>query len=694
MLIIKALVSYAVQANLLDSNFDIKENDRYLLQNCFIKKFSEKIEHNIYEEYERNLKDSDSLIVLNLIKAAVRTNFLLEKTYISIKFIFTKSHNLESSLIETFVYSEDFEAIHIRDSRVSRGGIRWSNRSDFRNEIFALQQTQSIKNCVIVPSGAKGGFILKKNIDNKEFAIECYCNFIRGLLDITDNIKGQVIKANCVCYDGDDYYLVVAADKGTASFSDYANSISKEYNFWLSDAFASGGSNGYNHKDLAITAESTWACIDRHLHDLGINIYRANPDNITTIALGSMAGDVAGNGLIHSDRIILLSAIDSTHIFLDPKPDNVISFQERLRLFNEGKKWKDYDKNLISRGGGVFERSSKSIKLSNEIRQCFDTLQDYDTISGSDLIKKLLMAEVDMIFNGAIGTFVKASYENDNDVNDSSCDEIRVNAKDLKAKIFAEGGNLGMTMAARVEYALAGGKVNADFIDNAGGVTCSDYEVNIKIALMSLPIEKRNGVIKDLTYAVCQAVLHSSKMQSQVLSLEEFLLEKHDSDFNRVEKISALIEFLKEKNIIPLHLLPKQEYMINRKASQQVPITRPELALLLSYTKVFLYREILNSHLPDQKEFEFFLLNYFPQKISHFYRNEVLAHRLKREIISTAVANDIVNNMGLTDLFFAANQKKCSIVDIIFIYYTNRHLKQDLSIYYNFLASNRVKLYC
>ena len=442
--------------------------------------------------------DEDKIIrqYIHALTATLRTNFYQVdskgnyKSYISIKLNSKTIPGLPKPypMFEIFVYSPRFEGVHLRCGKVARGGIRWSDRrEDFRTEILGLMKAQQVKNSVIVPSGAKGGFVPKRlpvNGTREEImaeGISCYQLFIRGLLDITDNyVEGALVKPdNVVCFDEDDPYLVVAADKGTATFSDLANAISLEYNFWLGDAFASGGSVGYDHKKMGITAKGAWESVKRHFYELNMDIQN---NDFTVVGIGDMAGDVFGNGMLLSKHIRLIGAFNHLHIFIDPDPDAEASFKERSRLFHLPRSnWTDYDKKLISKGGGVFNRSAKSIPVSKEMQTIFGIKQN--EIEPNELIKTILKAKVDLLWSGGIGTYVKASTESNASVGDRANDATRVNAKQLRCKVVGEGGNLGLTQLARVEYSLNGGMVYTDFIDNSGGVNCSDKEVNIKILL-------------------------------------------------------------------------------------------------------------------------------------------------------------------------------------------------------------------
>ncbi len=473
---------------------------------------------------------------LGTLEAAVRTNFFQSdesnwhKNYVSIKFNSAKVPDLPlpKPHCEIFVYATYVEAIHLRGDKIARGGIRWSDRpEDFRTEVLGLMKAQQVKNAVIVPLGAKGGFVVKADLqklpsreEKNAAVIHCYKTFMQGLLDITDNYIGQqVVKpAQTICWDKDDPYLVVAADKGTASFSDIANSISKKYKFWLDDAFASGGSTGYDHKKMGITARGAWESVKLHFDLVNIN---ANAP-FTVIGIGDLAGDVFGNGMLQSQHIKLIAAFNHMHIFFDPNPDPVASYEERKRMFNlPTSTWKDYNQAVISEGGGVFERSAKKIPLSPQMQKVLQTKQD--NMEPNELIKAILKLEVDLFFNGGIGTFVKATSERNVDVGDRANDLIRINGNELCARVVCEGGNLGFTQLGRIEFALKGGVINTDAIDNSGGVNCSDNEVNIKILLNELiesgdlTEKQRNELMLSMTDQVAKQVLANNRKQNCAL---------------------------------------------------------------------------------------------------------------------------------------------------------------------------------
>lgn len=608
--------------------------------------------------------DEDRIIrrMLEVILATTRTNFFQtdehgnNKPYISFKF----DPNMISDLplprpkYEIFVYSPRVEGVHLRAGKVARGGIRWSDRrEDFRTEVLGLMKAQQVKNTVIVPEGAKGGFIVKRahtpDMSRDEYMIEviaCYSIFISGLLDITDNIKeGNVIIPNSVVrYDDDDPYLVVAADKGTATFSDIANRISATYGFWLDDAFASGGSAGYDHKKMGITSRGVWVSVLRHFRELDID---PNKDDFTVIGIGDMAGDVFGNGMLMSRHIKLIAAFNHMHIFIDPNPDPEASYEERKRLFNLPRSsWRDYDAALISKGGGVFERSAKSIKLSPEMKLLLDIKKD--NVVPNELIRALLKIPVDLIWNGGIGTFVKSSTESHSDVGDRSNDNIRIDASDLTARVIAEGGNLGMTQLARIEYSLHGGIVNTDFIDNSAGVDCSDHEVNIKILLNRLVAEgqmtkdDRNILLENMTNEVADLVLHDNYEQTQMLSLEVSVAAQTMDLFrryiNELEKSGKLNRKLES--------LPDDKVFAERKANGKT-LTRPELAVLLAYSKMFLKQDILNSNVPEDPFYDRYLLTAFPKALCDKFLPQMREHSLRREIVATQLCKSISDRMGI-----------------------------------------------
>ena len=626
------------------------------------------IEYRILKSLETvKSLDEDRIIrrLLILIKATLRTNFFQKtkngeyKEYLSLKLNSKEIPDLPQPipLYEIFVYASRFEAIHLRNAKVSRGGIRFSDRpEDFRTEILGLMKAQKVKNAIIVPSGAKGGFVLK-NIERlstrdalKEEVVHCYKSFIRGLLDLTDNIKENkfIRPKEVTCYDDTDPYLVVAADKGTATFSDIANELAAEYDFWLGDAFASGGKTGYDHKKIGITARGAWESIKRHFRELDIDVTESS---ITVIGIGDMSGDVFGNGMLYSTHMKLVAAFDHRHIFLDPDPNSEHSFQERKRLFNlPGSAWSDYNLKLISKGGGVFSRSEKSIPLSKQVKKMLDI--EEPTLTPHELIRAILKAPVDLLFNGGIGTYVKASSESHTDVSDRTNDYCRINGEELRCKVVGEGGNLGFTQLGRIEYALNGGLINTDFIDNSGGVDCSDHEVNLKILLNEevaknrLSLKERDRLLSQLTQEVADLVLKDNHDQALVMSFSAFHAKKnitlHQSYLSELESQGIL----KRK----VEFLPSDKKIIERKASE-LGLTRPELAILLAYTKIYVKQGILKSNLFEDIYLKNVLDTAFPYSIRKKYKKIMHHHRLYKDIIATQLSNHIVNEMGITFVY-------------------------------------------
>ncbi|MDG7056180.1 MAG: NAD-glutamate dehydrogenase [Wolbachia endosymbiont of Meromenopon meropis] len=616
--------------------------------------FKEKIEE-LLKEISNISHDYVIRSIFNLIMAILRSSYYQNSgSYLSIKFDSSKINGLPNPrpYRELYVYSNLFEGIHLRGGKLARGGLRWSDRTeDFRTEILGLMKAQMTKNAVIVPVGAKGGFVIKKFYKDKNIlrkkSVECYRNFIRGMLDITDNIiDGTIIPPkNLIRYDEDDPYLVVAADKGTASFSDYANQIASEYNFWLGDAFASGGSEGYDHKKMGITARGAWIAAQRHFWRMNRDIYQKN---VVVVGIGDMAGDLFGNGMLLSRNICLIGAFNHMHIFIDPDPDIEKSFAERKRLFElPFSTWMDYDKNLISEGGGVFERSSKEIIISQKIKKCFDITEDI--LSPNDLIRYLLKARADFIWNGGIGTFVKSRSERHDMVGDKANDELRINGEDIRASMFIEGGNLGCTQLGRIEYAQSGGYINADFIDNSAGVICSDLEVNIKIAFVSimkggrLSLKERNEILVSMVEEVASKVLEDhNRIETKALLLECLQAKK------RLEQHHRLLLNLEKSGLLnrSIEFLPTDEE-IAKMLTEAESFSSPQLSVLMSYTRTAIENEIILSNLPEKDSLCLdYLLKYFPQKMIVEFKDYILNHQLRREIISTCIANDVVNRMG------------------------------------------------
>ncbi|MEO1202924.1 MAG: NAD-glutamate dehydrogenase, partial [Pseudomonadota bacterium] len=552
---------------------------------------------------------------------------------------------------EIFVYSRDVEGVHLRGGDIARGGLRWSDRrEDFRTEVLGLMKAQVVKNTVIVPTGAKGGFFCKHLPTSDRDAIyaagvECYKTFIRGLLDITDNvIDGKVVPpVDVVRRDGNDPYLVVAADKGTATFSDIANGISAEYGFWLDDAFASGGSAGYDHKKMGITARGAWEAVKRHFREQGLNTQK---EPFTVAGIGDMSGDVFGNGMLLSRKIQLVAAFNHLHIFLDPDPDIAASYRERQRLFRKGRSsWSDYNETLISKGGGIFSRQAKTIRLSAEVRALLDV--DEKTMKPDELVNAILKMPVDLLWNGGIGTYVKASSESNGDVGDRGNDAVRVDATELRCQAVGEGGNLGLTQLARIEYSQNGGRINTDFIDNSAGVDSSDREVNIKILLSDaektrgLKREKRDELLASMTDEVAEQVLRNNYLQTQAISMSEV------RSLERIDETARLITNLEREGVLDreLEYLPDDVEIEERRKRKQ-GFTRPELAVVLSYAKIDLYDGLIESDATLEDFLRADPLRYFPERLRERYPELLPTHRLSRQILATLIANGIVNRMG------------------------------------------------
>ncbi len=574
-------------------------------------------------------------------------------------------------LFEIWVYSPRVEGVHLRGGRVARGGLRWSDRrEDFRTEILGLVKAQQVKNTVIVPVGSKGGFVLKNAppaSDRDAYMAEgiaCYKLFLSGLLDLTDNVvKGSVVApADVVRHDVDDTYLVVAADKGTATFSDIANSVSADYGFWLGDAFASGGSVGYDHKKMGITARGAWEAVKRHFRTLGVNT-QTTP--FTVAGIGDMSGDVFGNGMLLSEQIQLVVAFDHRHIFIDPTPDVARSFVERQRLFNLPRSsWDDYDKSLISTGGGVYPRSAKSIALSPEARAVIGTTAE--ELPPLELLKAILQAPVDLLYNGGIGTYVKASFETHAQVGDKASDAFRVNGSELRCKVVAEGGNLGCTQNGRIEYAQKGGLIYTDAIDNSAGVDCSDHEVNIKILLGSvveagdLTLKQRNDLLASMTDEVGHLVLQDNYYQTQALDIATH------RPLYVLDGQQRLMQWLEGSNRLnrAIEFLPTDDEIAKRRA-RKLGLTSPENAVVLAYAKMSVFDELVASNLPDDPFFSRALKAYFPQVLTEKFGPAIAAHPLKREIIATFITNTVLNRTGATFVNFISAESGAATADVI-----------------------------
>jgi glutamate dehydrogenase len=616
-----------------------------------------KLEDNIKEKIKivpQILDDKILNITMSFLKSLLRTNYFLNKETISFK-IDTKTFGKDlkglQPNLENFIFHRDFYGIHLRMSKISRGGLRWSDRhDDYRQEIKSLMITQEGKNSIIIPDGAKGGFVINKESSEitKEIFNEIYSLFINANLDLVDNmINGKIVKdENIVCYDDDDSYFVVAADKGTASMSDIANAIAIGRNYWLGDAFASGGSNGFGHKDLGITARGAMVSTQRFFIEEGIDIHKKE---ISVIGIGSMSGDVFGNGMMESNKFKLLGAISQREIFVDPTPDIEKSYNERKRLFeSKDGSWTNYDTKLISKGGGIFKRSDKQIELSDEIKKLIKTTKK--TISGEELCRKLLALDVDLLFNGGVGTYVKASDENNLDLGDKQNESVRVDANELKAKIVCEGGNLGFTQKARIEFALNGGRINQDAIDNSAGVNTSDHEVNLKILLNIiknqglLTEQQTKDTLHSLTEQVVQLVLRNNYDQACVISIDEQFSRKYPNDYIKaIEILESEVEAFNRRDFY----IPKNENLSDI-VDINGSIVRPVLSSLLSYSKIFIKKILLDSTLIDEAFSQQYLFRYFPKLFVGVYEQQIVNHPLKREIIAMMMADIVINHQGIT----------------------------------------------
>jgi glutamate dehydrogenase len=641
--------------------------------------------------------DTDRILraFASLVQATLRTNYFVTREG-SARARNVLAIKLDAQLIEElplprpkyeiFVYSPRVEGVHLRFGPVARGGLRWSDRrDDFRTEILGLVKAQAVKNAVIVPVGAKGGFVLKRPpLPTGDAAgdrdalrtegVACYQLFISGLLDVTDNVDHSTRKVNAppevVRRDGDDAYLVVAADKGTATFSDIANDVAMSYGFWLGDAFASGGSVGYDHKAMGITAKGTWEAVKRHFREMGID---TQTEDFTVVGIGDMSGDVFGNGMLLSKHIRLLAAFDHRHIFLDPDPDAAASWEERQRMFDLPRSsWDDYDKSLISEGGGVYSREQKAIPISPQVHDALgiDGPEEGVTeMTPPNLIKAILQAPVDLLFNGGIGTYIKAETESDADVGDRANDPVRVNANQVRAKVIGEGGNLGVTALGRVEFDLAGGRINTDAMDNSAGVDCSDHEVNIKILIDSLvtagkvKVEERKQLLESMTDEVAQLVLTDNEDQNDLIGTSRAnaasLLPVH----------AMQIKYLVEERGVnrELEALPSEKE-IHRRTEAGIGLTSPELSTLMAHVKLGLKEEMLATELPEQDVFASRLPRYFPTPLRERFTPEIRTHQLRREIVTTMLINDLVDTAGISYAFRITEDVGVGPVDAIRTY--------------------------
>ena len=693
-IIIRALAAYARQISPQYAKADIQKavlNNPAIathVADLFDARFSLQLSRKQSQEYQDGLRekiadslkgvaslDEDRILqkLEDVVLAAVRTNAWQRDNVtdpLAIKIESAKIPGLVKPVPwrEIFVYSAELEGVHLRGGAVARGGLRWSDRpADFRTEVLGLMKAQMTKNVVIVPVGAKGGFIAKKLPTGDRATVmaaveQVYRKFIRSLLSVTDNrIAGKVVPPRDVLsYDKLDSYLVVAADKGTATFSDIANdeAIKADYwqlpkgmkkapGFWLGDAFASGGSQGYDHKGMGITARGAWESVKHHFLQLGKDIQK---EDFTTVGIGDMSGDVFGNGMLLSKHIQLIGAFNHLHIFVDPNPDSAKSFKERQRLFNKPHSlWTDYDPKVLSKGGKIYDRSAKELTLTKEIKARLGTKKD--VMTPNELIKELLLLDVELLWNGGIGTYVKAVHETHQDVSDRTNDELRVDGKDIRAKVIGEGGNLGVTQLGRVEYALHGGLINTDALDNAAGVNTSDHEVNIKILLRSvqesgkLSEAKRNTVLENMTDDVAELVLEDNRSQARAISLKE------RQGNTGIDTVYRLQRSLTKRGLLDpkLEFLPNEEELTERRRMYDCGYTRPELSVLMAYAKAEIYDAILAGSLPDDPTLADTLRNYFPEAM-HGFEKHMADHAVAREIIATVVTNDLVNHMGLTFL--------------------------------------------
>lgn len=643
---------------------------------------ADKIHDEILSELQNVTSiDQDRVLraVLGVLDATLRTNFFQTddkgqpKSWVSMKLDSAKITDIPEPrpYREITVYSPRVEGIHLRVGPIARGGLRWSDRhEDFRTEVLGLVKAQNVKNSVIVPMGAKGGFVVKnppkeggREAYMKE-GIACYQTYIRALLDITDNRKaGKIVPPKDVIrLDKDDPYLVVAADKGTATFSDIANAISIEYGFWMGDAFASGGSAGYDHKKMGITARGAWESVKRHFREMNLN---TQTEEFDCVGVGDMAGDVFGNGMLQSHTIRLFGAFNHLHIFCDPTPNAASSFKERQRLFTAVKGWDAYDVSKLSKGGRIYLRSEKTLTLTPEIQKRFEI--EKSVVTPNELIRAMLKARTDLLFFGGIGTYIKSTDESASDAGDRSNDALRIDASELRAKVIGEGANLAVTQRGRIEFAKHGGRVNTDFIDNSAGVDTSDHEVNIKILMSDvasnpkhkMTVAARDKLLTEMTDDVAALVLNDNYQQTQAISLLEMqspeLMMEHASFMHSLERAGLLnrrVEFL-----------PDDE-QIQQRLKLQKGLTRPELSLIISYGKMTYTKALLASKLPDNPALLDWVVNYFPEKLQKKYLAEIKNHQLRREIIATGISNAVVNRMGPTFVRMTAEKTGCSIAEV------------------------------
>ena len=671
-----ALLKHPVCASLLVEYFETKfATDRKETAEVRAEKLLPTLAYKYEELLQRVTVIQEDLILryfFDLMEATRRTNFYRpgRGETISIKIESAQVEHMPRPcpLYEIYVHAPGVEGIHLRGGKVARGGLRHSDRADdFRTEVLGLQRTQALKNVIIVPQGAKGGFVTRKVAPSREEARAQYEVFIAGLLDITDNYVGTKIvpPPGVVRYDTDDPYLVVAADKGTAHLSDTANGISQRYNFWLDDAFASGGSAGYDHKEMGITSRGGWTNVERHFREMGIDIRKTS---IRVAGVGDMAGDVFGNGMLLNEQLKLVAAFNHKHVFIDPTPDPALSYAERKRLFTTpGTQWSDYNAKLISKGGGVYERAAKEIKLSPEAKALLGLAAKI--VTGPDIVRAILALDVDLMWFGGIGTYVKASTESHGEVGDKVNDNVRINASDLKAKVIGEGANLAITQRARTEYLLHGGRGNTDAIDNSAGVDCSDHEVNLKILLSPLMTsgamtrETRDTFLRELEPDVGAACVLDNYLQSALLSMEATRSKKHGEVF------LDLLSYLDKHGLDrAAERIPPDEEMRSWLASGK-GLPRNLLAVLVAHTKMDLYERVLASRIPDLPLFQPFLVSYFPDKAAQKYKEQVAKHHLRREIIATVVTNAMVNQAGCSLLIQLCKETSAPLDELVVRYF-------------------------
>jgi glutamate dehydrogenase len=673
----RVLLNNSVVSNALFRCFAGRFDPALIEDRTKIMEQAEKEFHAAMETVASLVEDEVLRAMHNLIQSALRTNFyqIPERPVIAIK---VNSRNIEGMpsprpMFEIYVHSNRIEGIHLRGGRVARGGIRWSDRhDDFRTEILGLMQTQMLKNTIIVPVGSKGGFVLKGKTPAPPsldaYLIARYSEYISGLLDVTDNIVDAKIihPPEVVRQDADDAYLVVAADKGTAHLSDTANGISMQYGYWLGDAFASGGKTGYDHKKIGITARGAWECVKHHFRILGTDIQK---QPFTVCGIGDLSGDVFGNGMLQSKATRLIAAFNHLHIFIDPNPDPEKSYRERQRLFDLPRSsWRDYDLSAISEGGGVFDRSARTIRLSPQMRSLLK-IQAENT-SGEEVIRRILTAEVDLLYNGGIGTYIKASSETDAEVGDRTNDRVRVNASEVRARVIGEGGNLGLTHKGRIEFWMHGGLINTDAIDNSGGVDTSDHEVNIKILLDMLVKkgtiknkEERNQILSMMTEEVAALVLVDNENQSRALSLDGL------RSAARYEQFVNLVDEMKTDGVLD-RLNPRIPMRAELLQSDQKKrgLPRPLLADLLGHVKMWAYEQVLHSNLPDNALAHPFLPAYFPKPMQQDFGSHFFEHPLRREIIATSIVNYVINNGGISILHRLIAASKADLSSVVLAY--------------------------